>query len=154
MFVQLDHLLEHAVTVEVDAQVIRQHHGERLITDQRATGQNRVAQAFHFSLTGVGERTLVEQTTDTDQVFFLVGAFDLVFQLVADVEVIFQGALAAAGNHGDLVQPSVQRLFNAVLDQWLVYHRQHFLGHGFGSRQEAGAVTGCREQAFLDHIRP
>ncbi|MND87023.1 hypothetical protein D3C80_790120 [compost metagenome] len=113
-----------------------------------------MAQAFHFSLTGVGERALVEQTTDADQVFFLVGALDLVFQLVADVEVVFQGALATTGDNGNLIQPSFQRFFNAVLDQWLVHHRQHFLGHGFGSRQEASAVTGCREQAFLDHIHP
>ncbi|MNE61699.1 hypothetical protein D3C80_1569310 [compost metagenome] len=113
-----------------------------------------MAQAFHFGLAGVGERALVEQATDTNQVFFLVGALDLVFQLVADVEVVFQGALAATGDDGDFAQTSIQCFFNAILDQWLVDHRQHFLGHGFGSGQEASAVAGRREQAFFDHIRP
>lgn len=75
-------------------------------------------------------------------------------RLVADVEVIFQRALAATGHDGDLVQTSIQCFFNAILDQWLVDHRQHFLGHGFGSGQEASTVAGCREQAFLDHKRP
>ncbi len=76
------------------------------------------------------------------------------FQLVADVEVVFQGALTATGDDGDFGQPGVQCFFDAVLDQWLVYHRQHFFGHGFSRWQEASTVTGCWEQAFLDHISP
>ncbi|MCY1428207.1 hypothetical protein D9M71_440830 [compost metagenome] len=154
LLVQLDHLLQYAVTFQVDAQVIRQHHGERLVADQRATGQDRMTQAFHFCLASVGERALIQQATDADQVFFLVGALDLVFQLVADVEVVFQGALAATGDDGDFVQAGIQCLFDAVLDQWLVHHRQHFFGHGFSRWQEASTVTGCWEQAFLDHISP
>ncbi|MNP51322.1 hypothetical protein D3C76_1456300 [compost metagenome] len=113
-----------------------------------------MAQAFHFGLAGVGERALVEQLADADQVFLLVGALDLVFQLVADVEVVFQGALAATGDDGDFGQTGIQCFFDAVLDQWLVHHRQHFFGHGFSRWQEASTVTGCWEQAFLDHISP
>ncbi|MCY1179509.1 hypothetical protein D9M73_199130 [compost metagenome] len=113
-----------------------------------------MAQALHFDLAGVGEGALVDQATDADQVFLLVGVADLAFQLVADVEVVFQGALATTGDNGNLIQPSFQRFFNAVLDQWLVHHRQHFLGHGFSRWQEASTVTGCWEQAFLDHISP
>ncbi|MNP43254.1 hypothetical protein D3C76_1370630 [compost metagenome] len=67
---------------------------------------------------------------------------------------VFQGALAATGDDGDLVQAGIQCLFDAVLDQWLVHHRQHFFGHGFSRWQEASTVTGCWEQAFLDHISP
>ncbi|VVN75584.1 hypothetical protein PS685_05281 [Pseudomonas fluorescens] len=154
LLVQLDHLGQYAVTVEVDAQVIRQDHGEGFVADQWAAGQDRVAQAFHFGLARVGERAVVEQLADADQVLFLVGALDLVFQLVADVKVVFQGALAAARHDGDFSQASVQCFFNPVLDQWLVHHRQHFFWHGLGRWQKASAVTGCWEQAFLDHISP
>ncbi|MNE49657.1 hypothetical protein D3C80_1441930 [compost metagenome] len=111
-------------------------------------------QAFHFGLAGVGERAFVQQLADTNQVFFLVGALDLVFQFIADVEVVLERALAAAGNDGNFGQASVQCFFNPVLDQWLVHHRQHFLGHRLGCREEARAVTSSREQAFLDHKCP
>ncbi len=154
LLVQLDHLGQHAVAIDVDAQVVRQDHGERFVTDQRAASQDRVAQTFHFGLTGVGERALVQQLADANQVLFLVGALDLVFQLVTDVEVVFQSTLATAGDDGNLSQARVQCFFNAVLDQWLVYHRQHFFRHGFGRWEEASAVTGCWKQAFLDHISP
>ncbi len=146
--------VNHAVAFEVDAQVIRQDHGERFVTDQWAAGQDRMAQAFHFGLASVGERALIQQFADTDQVFFLVGALDLVFQLVADVEMVFQGAFAATGDDGDFRQARIEGFFDAVLDQWLVHHRQHFFGHGFSRWQEASTVTGCWEQAFLDHISP
>ena len=113
-----------------------------------------MAQAFHFDLTGVGEAALVDQTTDANQVLLLVGALDLVFELVAHVKMVFQRTLAATGDDGDLVEASLECLFNPVLNQWLVHHRQHFLGHCLGSRQEARAVTGSGEQAFLDHGTP
>src|SRR5450830_1366739 len=154
LLVQLDHLGQDAVAFEVDAQVVRQYHGEGFVTDQWTAGQDRVTQAFHFGLTGVGERALVQQFADTDQVLFLVGALDLVFQLVADVEVVFQRAFTATGDDRDLGQAGIQRFLDAVLDQWLVHHRQHFLGHGFSRWEEASTVTGCWEQAFLDHISP
>ncbi len=76
-----------------------------------------MAQALHLDLAGVGEAALIDQATDADQVLFLVGALDLVFQLVADVEVVLQGALAAAGDHGDFAQAGFQGFLDAVLDQ-------------------------------------
>ncbi|MCY1299948.1 hypothetical protein D9M70_494990 [compost metagenome] len=113
-----------------------------------------MAQALHFHLAGVGEAALVDQAADADQVFLLVGALDLVLQLVADIEMVFQGALATTCNDGDLVQARIQGLFNAVLDQRLVDHWQHFLGHRLGGRQKAGTVTSGGKQAFLDHFDP
>ncbi|MCY1353308.1 hypothetical protein D9M69_396450 [compost metagenome] len=113
-----------------------------------------MAQALHFHLTGVGEAALVDQAADTDQVLLLVSALDLMLQLVADVEVVLERTLAAASHDGNLAQAGIQGLFNAVLDQWLVHHWQHFLGHRLGGRQEACTVTSGGEQAFLDHFEP
>ncbi|MNY56170.1 hypothetical protein D3C86_1922220 [compost metagenome] len=90
LVVQLDHLGQHAVAIEVQAQVVGQDHGKGLVADQWARGENRMAEAFHFHLAGIGERALADQATDTGQVFFLVGIADLLFQFVADVEVVFQ----------------------------------------------------------------
>src|SRR5690606_11591795 len=101
LVVELDHLLQHAIALKVDAQIIRQHHGKGLVTNQRTPTEDGMPQPLHLDLTGVGERAFINQTTDTEQILLLVGTTDLVFKLVADVEMIFQGPLATAGNHGD-----------------------------------------------------
>ncbi|MNR54716.1 hypothetical protein D3C85_1749490 [compost metagenome] len=75
-------------------------------------------------------------------------------QFVADVEVVLERALAAAGHDGYFAEAGVQGLFNAVLDERLVHHWEHFLWHRLGGRQEASTVTGGGEQAFLDHFEP
>ncbi len=49
--------------------------------------------------------------------------------------------------------PAFQRLVDDVLDQRPVDHGQHFLGHGLGRGQEAGAETGDREYSFADFHR-
>jgi len=134
LVVQLDHLRQDRIAIEVDAQVVCQHHGERLVTDQRTAAEDRVAEAFHFDLAGVGERALVDQAADADQILLLVGVANLVLELIADIEVVFQRTLAASGHHRDFGQARGQCLFDPVLDQGLVHHRQHFLGHGFGCR--------------------
>ena len=83
LLIELDHLRQYAVAFEVQAQVVRQHHGEWLITDQRTAGENRVAQALHLDLAGVGESAGVDQLAGAVQDILLIGATNLVFQLVS-----------------------------------------------------------------------
>ncbi|RMT44591.1 5-formyltetrahydrofolate cyclo-ligase [Pseudomonas amygdali pv. myricae] len=154
MLMQFDHLRQHAITIRIYAQVIRQNHGECFITNQRTTAENGMTQTFHFSLASVGKAALVDQFANTNQVLFLVRALDLMLKLVADIKVIFKSTLATTGHDGNFGQACREGFLNTVLDQWLVDHRQHFLGHGLGRWQEASAVTGCWEQAFLDHKSP
>jgi len=68
---------------------------------------------------------------DPQQVGF-TSVFQHFLQLVADVEVVFNRLLAAAGDDDDLVAARGQRFFDAVLNDGLVNERQHFLGLGFG----------------------
>jgi hypothetical protein len=82
---------------------------------------------------------------------FFLGAADLVFEFVADVEVVFQRTLAPTGDDGHVLQAGVPCFFNGVFDQRLVDDRQHFFRHGFGRRQETRAVTGSGEQTFTNH---
>lgn len=147
--VQLDHLRQHAIPLQVQTEIVRQHYGKRLVTNQRATAENRMPQAAHADLAGVGKTAVFDQMANAMQVALLVTALNLLFQLVADIEMIFQGTLAAPGYHGDFMQASLQGFFHPVLDQRLVHHRQHLLGHGLGRRQEARAITGGGKQAFL-----
>lgn len=61
LFVELDHLGQYAVAIEIQAQVIGQHHGESLVADQRAPGEDGVAKPLHCDLAGVGKGALVDQ---------------------------------------------------------------------------------------------
>src|SRR5690606_34180197 len=79
----------------------------------------------------------------------LVAAGNLVLEFVIDVEVILDGALAAAGNDGHAAHAGIERFFNAILNQRLVDDWQHFLGHRFRGGEKARAVTGSREQALV-----
>ena len=63
---------------------------------------------------------------------------------------ILDGTLAAARDKYQVCHTSGHRLFDGVLNQWLVNDRQHLLGHGFGGWQETGAKTGHREYSFSD----
>jgi hypothetical protein len=72
------------------------------------------------------------------------------FELVGGVEVVFDGALVAAGDEDHLANSGRVGFFDRVLDQRLVHHGQHFLGAGLGGWQEACAETGDREDRFLN----
>jgi hypothetical protein len=68
---------------------------------------------------------------DGEQVCF-AALLQRAFQLGADVEVVFDGGLAAAGDDDNLIASGCQRLFDTVLDDRFIDQRQHFFGDGFG----------------------
>lgn len=108
----------------------------------------------HLDLTGIRETATVDEAADATQVALLIGVANLVFQLIADVEVILQRPLATSSDNGDLIETCLQGFLHSVLNQRLVDHWQHFLGHSLGSWKESGAVASCRKQTFLDHGHP
>ena len=63
---------------------------------------------------------------------FLPLASSSVFQLEADVEMILNRGLAAAGHDDDVLDAGMNGFFHAVLDEGLVHQRQHLFGLGFG----------------------
>ena len=71
-----------------------------------------------------------------------------VFQLEADVEMIFDRGLAAAGDDDDVLNAGMQRFFDAILNDRLVDDGQHLLGLRLGCRQESGAEPRGRENSF------
>ena len=60
-------------------------------------------------------------------------------QLDVLVEVVFQRALAAAGDEQQVIEPSGNGFFDDKLDRWLVDDGQHFLRHRFRCGQEPGS---------------
>jgi hypothetical protein len=89
------------------------------------------------------ERTILSRSV-------LLALFEHSFEFVADVEVVFDGLLAAAGDDEDLIAAGGHGFFDAVLDDGLIDQREHFLGLGFGGGQEAGAEAGGGEYGFAD----
>ena len=61
---------------------------------------------------------------------------------------ILDDAFVAAGDEDEMLDAGLARLFDDVLDQRLVHHRQHFLRDGLGRRQEPGAEAGHGKTAL------
>ena len=112
-----------------------------------------MTEAERFFLADIGDVNHVgDGADDLEQVEFFA-LFEHSFQFVADVEMIFDGLLAAAGDDEDLVAARGHGFFHAVLDDGLIHQREHFFGLGFGCGQEAGAEAGCGENGFADFHR-
>ena len=99
--VDLDHLLE-AGHGRVD-DVIGQDDGEGFVADQFRCHEHGVAETEGLFLAHVGDVDHVgDLLHDLEQVG-LAAVLQHFFELVAGVEVVFDSALAAAGDHDDLV---------------------------------------------------
>ena len=149
LFVEdLDHLLE-AGTWIVD-NVVGKQHGEGLVADEFARHEDRMTQAEGFFLTDVGDVHHVGDSTHDLQQIFLPALFEHALEFVADIEVIFDGLLAASSDDEDLVAAGGHGFFNAILDDRLIHQWEHFFGLGFGCGQEARAQAGSGENGFAD----
>ena len=72
------------------------------------------------------------------------------FQFELAVEVILDHALVAAGDKDEVLDAGFAGFVDDVLDERPVDHRQHFLRHGFGRRQEAGSEPGDGKHGFAN----
>jgi hypothetical protein len=104
-----------------------------------------VAKAHGLLLAHVGELDHLRDPAANGEQIHLAALFQAAFELRAEVEVIFDGRLAAAGDNDDLIAPGGEGFFDTVLDDGLVDERQHFLGNGFGGGQKASAKSGGGE---------
>ena len=83
----------------------------------------------------------------------LPAGLELAFQFVGGVVVVLDGALVAAGDEDHVADAGGVGLFDGVLDQRLVDHRQHFLGLRLGGRQKAGAEARHGEHGLANARR-
>ena len=125
--------------------VVGQDDGEGLVADQFLGAEHGVAEAERLLLAHVadaGERG--DAARDGEQLFF-AAALEGGVQFEADVEVVFHGALAAAGDDDDVLDAGGDGLFNAVLDDGLVDQSQHLFGDDFGGGQKTRAESAGGE---------
>src|SRR5262249_33900279 len=66
------------------------------------------------------------------------------------VEMILDHALVASGHENEVLDACLARFVDHMLDERPIDHREHFLRHGLGGRQEPGAEAGDRENGFAD----
>jgi len=118
------HLRHHAGAARLaHHQVVGQQHGKGLVAHQRLGAQHGMAQAqrarlAHEQAVHVGGADAAHQL----QHGLLAGVLQLVFQLVGGVEMVLDGALAAAGDEDHVADAGLVGLFHGVLDQRLVHH--------------------------------
>ena len=101
--------------------VVRQHHREGLVAHQFHGAEHGVAQAQRLLLTHVGDVDHVGDAVDDGEQLFFAARFEQVFQLEADVEMIFDGGLAAAGHDDDVLDSGMHRFLDAVLNDGFVH---------------------------------
>ena len=147
----LDELLEAGLASE--DHVVGQEDGAGLALDEQASRPHRVAQSERFFLLDVCDDKLVAQLVDlaedVEQVA-LTPLLEVVLELQRPVEVIDDGALAAAGDHDHLLDAAGDRLFDAVLDGRLVDEGQHLFRLRLCRRQEPGAETSGGKDRLAD----
>ena len=145
----LDHLLEHRRLA--DHQVVGQQHREGLVADQPLPAQHGMPQAQGLRLAHVDALHVVGfHLTHHAQQLLLTRLFKGYLELERHVKVVFDGPLVAAGDEDHFAHAGGIGLFDRVLDQGLVDHRQHLLGLRLGGREEAGAETRDGKDGFVD----
>src|SRR6266566_3661699 len=108
----------------------------------------RVAETTRRLLLDVSDVDLFAQPVDfgeDPQQVTPVALSQIVLEVDRAIEVVDDGALAAASHHDHLLDPARDRLLDAVLDRRLVDEGQHLLWLRLGHRQESCAETGRRE---------
>ena len=142
---------------EAASLVLHQHVGqqqrERLVADQFARAPHRVAEPERLLLAGearrAGRRQIAREKIER---LALLPLEQRHFQFELAVEMIFDDAFVAAGDEDEMLDAGLARLVDDMLDQRPVDHRQHFLRHGLGRRQEPGAETGDGKYGFTDAV--
>ncbi|CDN42117.1 hypothetical protein BN871_AV_00050 [Paenibacillus sp. P22] len=130
--------------------VVAQQHRKRLVADEAAGAEHRMAQAKRLPLADVDDVGQLGNAADDLQRLLVASCFQLVLQLDRFVEVVFDRALAAAADDHDALDAGCGGFFHDILNGRLVDERHHFLGLGFCCGQETGTEASCRDDCFAD----
>ena len=119
--------------------------------DVIAGAPNRMPQTEGFLLARVGNLPRFRNPfRDRRQGVLLAAFFQRAFQFGGVVEMILDRRFGAARHEDEFLDAGLARFIDRVLDQRAVDNGQHFLGHGFGRRQETGALPGNGKYGFSD----
>jgi hypothetical protein len=132
-------------------QVVGQQHGKRFVAHQRLGAQHGVAQAQRAWLAHEGAVHVVGlYRAHQRQQVVLARSLQLALQFVGGVEMVFNGALAAARDKNHVPDTGRVGFLDGVLDQRLVHHGQHLFGRCLGGGQEAGSQACHGKHGFAN----
>ncbi len=148
LLIRLDHLPD-ARRLRIH-DVIRQDHGERLVTDDFLRLQHRVPQPQRLGLTCVHHAGHAGDRPHRLQHARLAARAQQRLQLRRAVEVVFHRDLIAARDENDFCAAGSQRLFYAVLNQRFINQRQHLLRDRLGCGEKSRAHPGSGKNSLAD----
>ena len=130
--------------------VVAEEDSERLVAHQGARAEDGVPEPEGLLLADVGDGGQLRDGLDLGELLGLAAVLQVVLELEGGVEVVLDGALVAAGDEHDLVEPRRHRLLHHVLDGGLVDQGQHLLRLRLGGGEEPGAEPGGGKDGFAD----
>ena len=101
-----------------------------------------MAEPERFLLPDADQAHHVADPADLPEELAALLAGERVLQLVAAIEVVLDGRLAAAVDHDDLLDARLHRLFDDELDGGRVDDGEHLLGDSLGGGEETRPQTG------------
>ena len=141
-----------ASTVErLGHQVVAEQDGERLVTDVAPGDADRVTEPLRFGLPHIVDVGQLGDVAHLGLLALTPGLRQVELELERPIEVVLEGALAAAGDDEDVGDAGPDRLLDDVLDRRLVDERQHLLGLRFGRRKETSAEPRRRDDRLPHH---
>src|SRR5262245_63752739 len=134
-------------------QNVRQQQGKSLLADDVAGAPDGMAEPQRGLLAGEARLSRPgEFSAQRRQLGDLATLLERPFQFVLAVEVIFDGALVAAGNENKMLDAGAACLVDDVLNERPVDDGQHLLRHGLAGWQEPGSKPGHREYGLTDRL--
>ena len=137
----------------VDHQHVGQQHREGLVADDMASRPDRMAKAARFLLAHEGDgadagRRLGQRLGDR----VLAIAAQRCVDLEGMIEMILDRRFHAAGDDDHMLDASLERLADDVVEHRAVDDGKEFLGNALGSRKHAGAETGGGNDGLADFV--
>ena len=154
-FKQIGHLTHHGfATGSGIHQIIGEQNRKGLIAHHRLGTQHRMAQAQGFGLANVNAvNARRRNAADHRQELVFVLRFELTFQFIGFIEVIFNGPLASTRDKDHVGNACGCGLFHGVLNQRFIDDRQHFFGACLGRGKKTRAQASDRKDGFADFSR-
>jgi hypothetical protein len=147
----IDHLAEAAAIVL--HQHVGKQKGKRLVTDQLARTPHCMPkperQLLAGEARGSGAWQVVRQCIEIGRP---LPSGQRVLELELAVEMVLDHTLVAAGDEDEMLDASVARFIDHVLDQRAVDHGQHFFGHRVGGGQEPSDEPGDRKNGLANGL--
>src|SRR5581483_2568166 len=151
--INVEHLGETALAFRLH-QDIGKEERERLIADELARAPYGMTEAEWLLLAGEAGRAWPGQVLiEKLELSSLAARGENLLEFELPVEMIFDDPLVSPGDEDEVLDACFLRFVHDMLDQRPIDDRQHFLRHGFGGGEKAGAKPRDGEHSLAHAMR-